>query len=233
MVYLGNDVMGLLQTGTTEGGGIAQDKPRFHLDGGRLVLDPIKVPEGGLSTGPWGRAAPRNEGFLGEVKFRLYTNSALYRFFADRWYALTHPVLETGPDDRVLYRTSDTATTSEAWSIMDALLARLRDDVSADGSRLVIAIQPEEVASDVGQWREFTERYRLDPRDWDRQEPDRRILSICERARIQCLDLLEPMAKAGRAAYIAGDGHYTPLGHDVVASELRGRLLDLGIPRSR
>jgi len=235
MAYIGNDVTGLLQTGTTEGGGIAQDKPRFHLENGRLVLDPILVPEGGLETGPWGRAAPRGQGALGTVKYWLYTTSALYRHLADSWYRLTRPEVELGPEhlERVIFRTSDTAATAEAWSIMEALVGRLRDDIAADGSRLLIAVQPEELASDIGEWQAFIHTYGLDPQAWDRGWPDRRLLAICGRWTVECRDLLGGLEQAGRAAYIPEDGHYSPLGHQVVADALLPWLRVVGLPGPR
>ena len=211
------DVGRVLAATEIGGGGFANDKPRFHLDGDRLALDP----------------APQGDP-VRSLKSRLYGASALYRLVSDSWYLFTHPVGRNDPKDRAIYRTvGQGPDVDAAWALNDALVARLSEDVSANGSRLLIAIQPEEIASDMGEWNAFVDTYHLDVREWDRREPDRRLMSICERRRIECLDLLAPMSTVGRAAYIPLDGHYTPLGHQTVADELGAWLRRLGLAPSR
>jgi hypothetical protein len=211
------DVGRVLASAQIGGGGFANDKPRFRLENDRLVLE----------------AAPQGD-LIRTLKNRLYGASALYRLASDSWYLFTHPVGRNDPKERAIYRTvSQGPDADAAWALTDALIARLNEDVSANGSRLLIAIQPEEIASDLAEWNVFVDTYKLNLSEWDRREPDRRFSAICERRRIECLDLLAPMSTVGRAAYIPRDGHYTPLGHQTVAEELGAWLRRLGLAPSR
>ncbi|HYV19115.1 MAG TPA: hypothetical protein VFC25_08805 [Verrucomicrobiae bacterium] len=123
-------------------------------------------------------------------------------------------------DDADVYAEDAGAPWREAWSLTEAILARLADETAARGTRLaVVSIgTAEQVEEDVGRG-----VLAASP-DFDLDRPDRRLAAMTAKRGVPCL-LLAPglrEAEAAGAGHLYGfgarrGGHWNAAGHRIAA----------------
>jgi len=110
----------------------------------------------------------------------------------------------------------------EAWRTTEALLAAIREETAAAGSRFLLVHAPTKWEVERDDWNELRERYKLAPSWWG-IGTQQRLAEIAERQGIEYLDLRAPLrqaAGAGQRQYFRLDVHWTASGHEVVAGEI-------------
>ena len=130
--------------------------------------------------------------------------------------------------------------TEHAFALLERLLGELRDSVTADGARLVVLLIPTPPMI-YGRYVAPAQPYvidelreigiTLDPATFDLPAPTRRVLAMCARLGIACIDPTEDLKSArkqGQAVLRPLDDHPSAAGHEVLAERL-GR--DLRIVR--
>jgi len=58
--------------------------------------------------------------------------------------------------------------------------------------------------------------------DLDFEKPARRVLAICRRLQVECIDPTADLRRVGLQAFLPGDEHLSRLGHRIVAGKLAG-----------
>jgi lysophospholipase L1-like esterase len=107
-------------------------------------------------------------------------------------------------DVRELFTDPDSARVQNAWDLMTEGMLGLHAAVERDGGRLIVAVLP------------F--RFQLEA-DAPEPIPQRRIVEFCRQHEIPCIDLLEPLRRTGKSAFIDYD-HLSPIGAEAVAEHL-------------
>ncbi len=169
------------------------------------------------------------------VRVKLWLNRnvrsyALVRILRDE---LRHRrvVAEAGmPLDFSIYRAAPPPDWETAWKVTEALLARLRDEVGADGSELWVMPIPSLVQVDSEAWSEARERYpELLEGPWDLEAPNRRLTEILDRLAIPSVELLATFRDVAKqeapALYLRSDEHWTAAGHLLAARLTRDALV--------
>jgi len=122
-----------------------------------------------------------------------------------------------------IYARKPGAHVEAMWQATWKEIARTRDVVAEHGSRLAVVVIPELRQVDPTTWENAT--------DYQRDEPNRRIVEYCRREGIPALDLLPPFLMAGqpRRVYFRIDNHWTVAGNLVAASALQQFLTSFGL----
>jgi lysophospholipase L1-like esterase len=183
--------------------------PRFQLVDGSLVWpDPLPAapPMQPSARHPWLR------------------HSYLFRFASDRlklgrWWLTVAFSIPTESSDFVAQSERD-----EAWQLMRALLAAVRDEARGVGARTAVLAIPDQVQ---------VERARvigLDPEDYEIQP---RLGEICRELGIALIDPLPELRAAatsgGEPLYYPVDRHLKKAGHEIVARVLAREIEELAL----
>lgn len=119
---------------------------------------------------------------------------------------------------------TDPALWDQAWKRTDELIGAIHEKTRGSGARLVVAIFPGQMEVNA-----IADPAWL-PRDMDGALPARRMLEICKRRGIPCLDLAPRFAAHGQpeAAHVTleYDGHWGEIGHRWGAEETARFLVD-------
>ena len=214
-------------------------KPWYEITDTGLVLRGVPVPAPQPSSGgpSLDRDGPATARLLRRVDARLGPASALYRLareglensatisgLAIRFGAFDVPG-EYGP-----WRRSPDPETARAWTITEALIARMRDEAEATGTELLVFWIPSIAAVDDARWRRARRAYAIDDAEWSPTADRDTLAEICRRISIECLDPLDafrsesPSDRGGTPLYFQGDGHWTARGHDLAASLIAERV---------
>ena len=186
--------------------------PRFRLDGDRLVATNL----------PLTRRKARASEWLQEHS-RLFAQAS-YAVAVVRLWLRYHGTSADAPEeqsDAVAAVAPMTVTpgavpspppAGKSWTVTEALLGRLAQDVAADGARfaLVLEAMPPEMTA--------------------------RLQRFAAARGIPCLDLGPPLAAAerrGERVRLIGDPHLSAAGQQVVATELRAFLEREGVGTAR
>lgn len=107
-----------------------------------------------------------------------------------------------------------------AWDLTEAILAHVHEELKARNIRFIVAVLPyyPQVYDSV-----WNEAFGTDPH-YDRFAANRRILGICKKHGIACVDLtnvLHAHASHGEILHYRVDGHLNPLGQSVVGNALK------------
>jgi lysophospholipase L1-like esterase len=215
------------------------NKPFFHLDDGRLIEPtfPFEPSEGRdqpatplLSAGEWLNAhvatyrlvAPyvREIPGLGRALAATGILGSMAAFMAADPDA---PPIAYG-----LYQAQLSAEWEAAWQLTEAIILRLDAEVRSRGARLGVVVigAPEQVYPD--RWAATLSRYPdMSAADYDLDAPNRRLSAFLADANIAHLDLLPVFRQAATAPdapplYYRHDGHWTPAGHQLVATTVAG-----------
>jgi lysophospholipase L1-like esterase len=198
----------------------------FDLDaGGRLVerreLAGRAPSARGGSRAMWARALLQEHSAL----YRRLRSSSVALRLASAW----HPGGESlwpGPDTAMKRDLS--AEEQYRWTLVAAVLERLRDEAHASGCDVVVVLIPylPQVYDDV--WAESFGRH---PDVYDRWVAGERVHALCRRARLGFVDttrrFIEESRWRGHRLHFADDRHPTAEGQRLIAEEvaryLRGR----------
>ncbi len=202
-------------------------RPGLSIDGrGRLVTDSSPLARyaeshpGGFDTG-------RNWAAW------LHDNLYLWRF-VER--ALSEPTPRTEPDlsrqaagPYGVFATDTRPEWDEAWRFVEAGYRRLRDQVEADGARLVVLVMPSRENVDPKHWEVLAMGMpALTQGKWDIDAPRRRILAFLEREHIEAMDatpaLQAHLAATGDVGFYDFNAHPTASGHRVIAEAIAPEL---------
>ena len=210
-------------------------KPRFVLENGEIELVnhpvPPPDPEQFAYAVSGGRGFTR---FVRQADAWMGARSAFYRLarasvtdsdLARRW--LIRAGFADVPGEWKPWKKRPSPDIEEAWSVTEALLVRLRDEVEADGSSFTIFHVPSRAAVDAESWRQLRYAYAMTDEDWDPSHDAKRLDEICSEHEIDCiiaLDEFRDEAKGG-PLYFREDAHWTPAGHDLAARLIADRLL--------
>ncbi|MBN2208997.1 MAG: SGNH/GDSL hydrolase family protein [Candidatus Coatesbacteria bacterium] len=197
-------------------------KPLFKLDGDELRLTNVPVPMPGCKE-------KAEEPSLTEW---LSRDSRIYSFFADTlpqvsrlWSGDTSPPpMPPSWREFIVFQSSPSRETQNAWMLTEALLRRLRDEVHASGSELVIFHVPFKATVYLDEFDALRRRYRIPAELCDADRPGRDLAAVCGRLSIPLIDPLnelrnqaEILKRQGKRLYFALDDHWTAEGNESVA----------------
>lgn len=207
-------------------------KPAFRLRGGELALEGVPVPY--RESGSEGRPAPPAPAF--PVHAWLDVHSACYALgfqsltrieaLRQRWQA--SGLLPEQSDVFIrghlpMLEKQSHPMIRRGWRVTEAILVRFRDRVREAGAIPVVFAIPSNIQVDAEAWRQAVSDLDLDPGLYDIEQPNRRVLEICERHGIAAFDLLPGLrsaSEAGAALYYRRNPHWTAEGHRVAAELL-------------
>ena len=115
---------------------------------------------------------------------------------------------------------------ASGWALTEAILARLKQEVRADGGHLAVVIIPAREQVYLDEWaRTVTASREMQALNWDLTLPNRQVGQILTSLQIPHLDLLTVFqATAGEAPsarlYFVHDGHWTEAGHTLAAEAI-------------
>jgi lysophospholipase L1-like esterase len=166
---------------------------------------------------------------------RLYQHSRLYQHI-EPFLLAQQPRPSFGQNYpsafSALYLPSDEATLERAWTITLATIAQLQQEVTADGSRLAVAIISPEIAVRLATLspaeREIFLRDNPTFAAAAVDLPNQRLAEFLTAQNISFIDLTGPLVERMAAdqtpLYLLGDGHWTVAGNQVAAEALAGWL---------
>lgn len=209
-------------------------KPRFILDDGELVLTNSPTPP--PSENEFAYAVPGGRGLAWGVRRSdawLGARSAFYRLarkavadspWTRRW--LIHYRLAGVPGEWKPWSKRLTPALAEAWTMTEALLAKLGDEVEADGSTFSVFYVPHRAAVYPEHWEHTRRAYDMTDAGWDPAQDAVVLEQICRRCALDCIIPLEEFRSEGatKALYFSEDAHWTPEGHRLAARLIAERL---------
>ncbi len=212
-------------------------KPRFLLDGtGTLALDgrTLEPRVESLAGGP-ALLAP-----TAGVRTWFGLHSHLYRFVRSKGFGPGSPLRrflrasEVGklPIEWAGLQTLPDSATADAWRVTEALLATLRDEVVASGSRFLLFYVPSQMAVEDEKWALVQQQYGIDEADYRRAQDAETLTTLCVRLELDCIIDIEAFRRTDarntdRGLYWAVDGHWTARGHTLAVRLITDRVLQL------
>lgn len=217
-------------------------KPLFRAQDGGLILTNTPLPEPPHRTGTAGKSAPEPQ--RTGLRAALAARSKLYRFVRDR-VKTNHllysaairlrladpPEGESGsiavPDSWRVFERRPAPEVLHAWTLTEKLLLALRDDVEAEGGRLLVVNVPPYFDIYEDRWAAVERRYGISRPAWSPSQVAETLAALCARNGIEFLDLTPDFSSAIEAGrdrsepfYLPLDGHWSASGH-----RLAGELL--------
>ncbi|MEO1286382.1 MAG: SGNH/GDSL hydrolase family protein [Chloroflexota bacterium] len=237
-IYVGNDVIdngvGVLQAVTLEDGRLiapyvqAPVRPYFTLnDDDELVFTPPR------------RLHPTRSEQVGGIRSFLRTYSFTYTLIEQLFSTAGIPSLITADDaqqatelpiDYYAYspESQQRDDWAQAWAITEALLITLRDEIEAHGGELVVLLVDTRWQHDRVGYQEFLTDWDI-PDDWTGEQLGNQMRDLLDTLDIPYLAplpaLLEFEDQTGNLINLRRDGHWSDVGHCVVAVELHKWLL--------
>lgn len=218
-------------------------KPLFTSVNGRLVLTNVPVPRPDLNV--FAFAVQEETGIAGWVRridAWLGVHSRLYglaRYAVTQSPTLSGLAIRLGlaeaPNEWRAWKKSADPELQHAWSLTEAILGRLQQEVVASGSRLMIFYVPSPAAIYPEDWRVTKRKYAMGDGAWSPEQDAVVLDSICQRAGIACVNPVarfraeaERLRSAGKRLYFSRDAHWNSDGHrlagGILADYLRGPL---------
>lgn len=124
------------------------------------------------------------------------------------------------PRDLQIYLADPPEAWERAWTLTEALVRAMVDDVTADGATLVASVIPGKLQVHGEHWDALLEAYPvMAETSWDTLGPARRMKAILEGAHVPHLDLTPALqaAAASGPLYFEADIHWTAEGNRVAA----------------
>jgi hypothetical protein len=210
-------------------------KPLFTSANGQLVLSNVPVPKPDPNTFAFAmQQDPRIAGWVPRIDAWLGVHSRLYglaRRSVTESSVLSGLTIRLGlaepPNEWRAWKKSADPELQHAWSITEAILRRLQEEVVGSGSRLMIFYVPSPAAIYPDVWRATKRKYAMDDSAWSPEQDAVVLNSICRRAGIACVIPVarfraeaERLRRAGKRLYFSRDEHWNNDGH-----RLAGRIL--------
>lgn len=163
-----------------------------------------------------------------QPKYQLRRTLGLYRVMAEwkyRHLGAASPVAAKGVPLRFdFYRTQTEPPWSHAWSAFEQTLDEIAAECRQQGCELAIISVPCAQVSHPASWRDICREQfpGAGAEEWDMEAPSRRLQRWAEGHRILCLDPLMTFQSKSRDTelFFGRVGHFTPAGHELLASEL-------------
>jgi lysophospholipase L1-like esterase len=198
---------------------LCQERKWLERKGWRYEPDLVVV--GFFGDDPHCKGEESGKRFANPKAYRTFTRvSALYNFVRNsynilnaRYFERVRPVWTGGLEARSRYleRNKFTSITDEKWAAVAQDLGAIRAGASKRGAALLVVVIPD--AGQVG-FPKF-------------QSPTRRLLAICQRAGIACLDatpLIEAAPDPLSLYLYPLDAHLSPAGHSLIARAIAERV---------
>jgi hypothetical protein len=135
------------------------------------------------------------------------------------------------PDEFRVYARRENAEVRQAWRLTEALLAKLKEETALIGSQLLIFYIPLRANVYLEEWPRLKTRYGIAEDEWALDQIRDRLIEICRRQRLDCIDPVAAFREeagrlqgVGKRLYFIRDGHWTAAGHKF-AAELLGRYI--------
>jgi hypothetical protein len=200
-------------------------KPYFEINGDALGLPntPLRAP---VSSDARNRANPgtnRPQPWRGSMALRLLSRRTvdaaprLHAFLAR--FGLVQPPAHDPPREYRVFGLDHPREVSDMWARTRLLLKALRDDMLADGARLVLLYVPVRFEANDEAWELTRQRYRWGRR-WDRGRVFERLAAIAGELAIPLVDPRDELRRTetgGWPTYYTRDVHWTSHGNAVAA----------------
>ncbi len=119
-----------------------------------------------------------------------------------------------------------------AWELTEALLAKLEQEASADGSELLVFHVPTQATVHLEKWEQMKRNYGLTEDKWSIERINQELSEILGRLNIEFLNPIERMrrsaktlARHGKRLYFENDGHWNGNGHHLAGEMLATYIL--------
>jgi hypothetical protein len=111
---------------------------------------------------------------------------------------------------------------AEAWSLVAKNLKELVLSVRSIGAKPVILLIPDEVQVDAKKRAEVERRFEVQAKDFDLEEPQRRVAALAAELDVPCVDPLAAFRAKGEQGglYFDLDTHWNAKGHDLASEHL-------------
>jgi lysophospholipase L1-like esterase len=208
-------------------GPAGESKPYFELRRGEPILHNSPLPEPSKPTGQQSLAVERRQPWHGSMALRwlanrtIDSNPRLYRWLS-RWSLV--PRASSAPPSE-LWVFGPSRRNADMWRVTERILAKLKAEVAADASRLIVLYVPARFEVNDEVWSLTRQRYRLGPR-WRRTGVLYQLRVTCAALGILLVDPSDAMRRAeagGRPAYYTRDVHWNAEGNRLAALALESR----------
>jgi hypothetical protein len=232
LMFFQNDLLENASSRTFRG----YEKPLFRLDSGELVL----------TNGPLSRPPQIGTPVVYQAFSKLIASSFILsslemsaNIFSFRWNLWRTKLMTLLGRDRLpstlgVWAAAGFPEVDAAWNLTNALIARLRDHVVAQGGRFMIFYVPHEIEVYPEIW-EFTRRlWGIPEEGWSTRQIISRLEAFCATNNIMIIDPSEEFRKQAAISegskerlYYPIDGHWNPKGHALAASILEMTVREL------
>jgi GDSL-like Lipase/Acylhydrolase family len=223
-------------------------KPSFHMrDDGSLRLTNVPVPRPEPPNNPHPSANDVWKNPATAMVDWIASTSSLYQFIAKRIEdtpSLHHLLMKSGlmkaparvndenqtiaiPNEFRVYERHENSEVSQAWRLTEALLAKLKEETALIGSQLLIFYIPMRANVYLEEWQRMKTRYGIGDADWTIEQISNRLIEICRRHSLDCIDPVAAFREEagklqvmGKRLYFTHDGHWTAAGHKFAAEML-------------
>jgi len=211
------------------------EKPLFRFQNGALTLTNVPVPLPGDRTPANGSRTGQTRPWIDRLRFRLRAElnetktAELVRHtiaYSPRLRKLLG-VSGTLSNRLDLYRRSPGRRIEEGWRVTEALLARMKAGLGKAGVPLHIFFIPARWSVEPEEWVSELTLRSLEAAEYDPNEMARRMVGICERLSLTCLEPTARFVEAAREGkskgenlYYRVDPHWNRNGHRVAAEIL-------------
>jgi hypothetical protein len=116
----------------------------------------------------------------------------------------------------------DSPVMVEAWARTTDYFKQLVETVRGAGAKLAVIIIPDEVQVDARKRATVCQKFELDEKEYDLDQPQRGVKELCERENVPCVDVLPAFREQGAQGglYLDLDTHWNAKGHALAASLL-------------
>jgi len=164
--------------------------------------------------------------------FRLWETTAIYQYVAHKDRG--NPVEESDAEfvERLYWKVErlrleqwrkgagERRVLADAWRIAETSLRTFVAEVRASGARPLVVLIPDEVQVDARKRSELCRRFALDEKNYDLEQPQRRLGALAGQLSVPCVDVLAAFRERGSSGglYRDVDTHWNAAGHELAAS---------------
>ena len=227
LMFYDNDVWYNIQPNYWRG-----SKPLFKLDEGALILTNVPLPK------PMEYKGLRPK--LRKIGDYIIINSALYYYYkigsnkllANNLFGRKKPlnakqVASKLSDDFGVFARNYPPDIRYAWRVTEAIIIRLKKEVQANKSKLLVCYIPNSSSIYGNQWEDTKKTYGFSDDEFDVNQIGKELTVICRRNAIDYLNLTEPLRgearqlePQGKRLYYVKNGHWNAAGNIFVGRYL-------------